>query len=338
MTKSIKIKIISGIMIAIIVLAFLFVVVDDDTSIGDYDYDESLPYTDTSEWMKYLSDQEYISEISIPGTHDSATENVPLGYIMRCQNTSISTQLDNGYRYLDFRLAVDDENGDAKLKFVHNFVNCHVSGNIFSDYLYLDDVANDIYDFLDQHPQETVIVNVKIEDEDHEVSQVQKLLFDEVGAHPDYWYTDSEIPTLGQVRGKIVLMTRFEDEAGLGGNGIQFIWEEQDNTTPVDIPYELYVNNECRLWVQDRYKYSFEDKFEALEDGFENCEADENTFFLNFASTTGTGVAGHPKTYADKINSMLMDYEFKENVSYGIIVVDYGTADLARHIYLSNEF
>ena len=337
MTKSIKVKIISGIMIAIIVLAFLFVVVDDDTSIGSYDYDASLPYTDTAEWMQYISDDEYISEITIPGTHDSSTANVPLGYFMRCQNTDIASQLSDGYRYLDLRLAIDDKN-DNKLKLVHNFVSCHVSGNILSDYLYLEDVTAAIYSFLEAHPYETVIVNCKIEDDDHSVADVQQLLNAEIAANKDKWYTDSSIPTLGQVRGKIVLMTRFEDAVGLGSNGIQFIWTEQNNTTPIDIPYELYVNDDCRLWVQDRYKYSFDDKYQALIDGFENCEADENTLFINFASTTGTGFAGHPKTYADKINGLILDYDFKEATSYGIIVVDYGTADLARHIYLSNDF
>ena len=224
------------------------------------------------------------------------------------------------------------------MKLVHNFVNCHEDASLFSDYLYIDDVTTSIYDFLDEHPQETVIVNFKIEDDEHSVSEIQELLVREIREHTDYWYTENSIPTLEEVRGKIVLMTRFEDEAETGMTGIQLIWEEQNNKDIVDIPYDLYVTDSCRFWVQDRYKYAVDEKYEAIVDGLENCEADENTFFLNFTSTSGNGIIGHPKGYANKINGFLMDYDFKENIGYGIIIVDYGNEELARHIYLSNSF
>ena len=338
MTRGHKFRIISGVMIAIIAIALIFVLVDDDTTSVDYSFDQSLPYADTSNWMSYLSDDLYISEITIPGTHDSATENVPFGYAMRCQNTDISQQLQDGYRYLDLRVCVENTDSDSKLKLVHNFVTCHIDGGLTSDYLYLDDVTSYVYDFLDEHPDETVITNFKIEDDNHSVADVQEILFNEIQAHPDYWYTEDRIPTLGEARGRIILMTRFEDEADIGITGIQTIWDEQDDTEVVDIPYELYVTDTCRLWVQDRYKYSVDDKYDAVVDGLENCEADSGTIFLNFVSTSGTGIVGHPKGYAKKLNALLLEYDFQSDTSYGIVIVDFGTEDLARHIYSSNSF
>lgn len=331
-------RIICGIMIAIIIIILIVVFVSDDSNMEIVDIDMSVPYADTTNWMQYLSDDEYLSEITIPGTHDSCAQNVTLGYVMRCQNTDISQQLNNGYRYLDLRIAMDEADTGNRLKLVHNFANCHESGNLFSEYLYFDQVCADIYSFLAGEPTETVIVNIKIEDDTHSVYDISKLVTEEIRNNKDYWYTEDAIPLLGEVRGKVVLMTRYQDDTGTQLTGINLNWAEQNNTTPIDIPYELYVYDNYRLWVQDRYKYSVEDKYEAVIDGLENCEADENTLFFNFVSTSGAGKIGHPRGYAKNLNQLLMEYDLKDNTNYGVIILDFGDENLARYIYYTNSF
>ena len=234
------------------------------------------------------------------------------------------------------RVAIDDKQSDGKLKLVHNFANCHKDGSLFSDYLYFDDVTKDLYTFLQQHPTETVIVNIKIEDDSHSISDIQKVLLPELKSNKDYWYYEDEIPALGEVRGRAVLATRYADEMGREITGLNMSWSEQDNKVPADIPYELYVFDNYRLWVQDRYKYSVEDKYDAVVDGLENCEADENTWFFNFTSTSGDGKIGHPRGYAKALNELLMEYNLKPETSYGVIIVDFGDKNLARHIYYTN--
>jgi 1-phosphatidylinositol phosphodiesterase len=325
-------------MIAIIVVILVVLFVSDDDTYSSVSIDESVPYADTTSWMGNLSDDLYLSEITIPGTHDSCARNVMLGYVMRCQDTSIKEQLENGFRYLDLRIALDESESGNRIKLVHNFANCHVSGNLFSDYIYLDDVCNDLYSFLQEHPTETVIVNFKIEDSKHSVADIGKLLADQIRSNSNMWYTEEAVPTLGEARGHIVLATRFDDEAGTGLTGLNMKWTEQDNNVAVDIPYELFVFDGYRLWVQDRYKYSVEDKYEAVVDGLENCEADENTFFFNFLSTSGSGKVGHPHGYAKNLNELLMEYDLKDDTSYGVIIVDFGDENLARHIYYTNSF
>ena len=191
---------------------------------------------------------------------------------------------------------------------------------------------------MQQHNTETIIVNIKIEDDNHSVSDIQQLLQKEFVSNKDYWYIEDQIPTLGEARGRAILATRFEDEAATGLTGLNMIWKEQDNKLAADIPYELYVFDNYRLWVQDRYKYSMEDKYEAVVDGLENCEADQNTFFLNFVSTSGDATIGHPRGYANALNELVMEYKLKEETSYGIIIVDFGDSNLARHIYYTNLF
>ncbi len=338
MNKGQIFRIISGVMIAIIVVILVALFVGDDDASVNVDIDMSVPYSDTSNWMSFLSDDAYLSEITLPGTHDSCTQNVIFGFAARCQDTDISQQLQDGYRYLDLRVAVDESDDGNKLKLVHGVVNCHVSGNLFSDYLHLQDVTDSIYTFLQDHPQETVMVNVKMEDDDHTAAEVQKLLMEEVKANKDIWYTGADIPTLGEVRGKVVLATRFSDKDSSSVAGLRMPWADQGNITPADIPYELYVNDSFRMWVQDKYKYSVENKYDAVVDGLENCEADSGTFFLNFVSTAGDGKLGHPKGYASTLNDLILEYDLKDNTSYGIIIVDFGTPDLARHIYYTNSF
>lgn len=77
--------------------------------------------------------------------------------IFQCQDTDIKTQLENGYRYLDMRLVLKNDNLILK----HNFAKCRKSKSFFSTPLTLDDVLEDIYTFLDKHPSETVIFCAK---------------------------------------------------------------------------------------------------------------------------------------------------------------------------------
>ena len=328
-------RIICGFMIGVIVFILIEMFVSDDDNTLSVDIDMTVPYSDSASWMGYLSDETYLSELSIPGTNNSCSRYVFWGFGNRCQDTDVSQQLKDGFRYLDLDVALDSSSEGDTVKMVNGAVDCHTDGNLFSDSLHLTDVTADMYKFLQEHPEETVIVNLSIEDEAN-ASKVQDLIDSEIKSNKDYWYTGQEIPTLGEVRGKIVLARGYKDNGSL--EGLEMIWDKQDNKAPVDIPYDLYVNDEFRLWVQDRYNYSVEDKYEALVDGFENCEADENTFFINFASTTGNGVFAHPRGYANNINELLLEYKFKAGTSYGIINVDFGDENIARKIYYSNSF
>ena len=331
-------RIVCGAMIAVIVVILVALVVGDDDTKQAVNVNLDVPYSDTSSWMSFLSDDSYISEITIPGTHNSCARYVSLDYMTRCQSTDVSEQLENGFRYLELKVAIDEREEGNRLKLVNGSANCHKSGKLFSDYLYFEDVCDDIYKFLQEKSTETVIVNVKIDDSAHSVSDIEKLLKDILDANKDYWYAEDEIPTLGEVRGKAILALGFEDKAGLGLTGINTVWKAQSNRVPADIPYELYVYDNYRLWVQDRYNYSVEDKYEAVIDGLENCEADDKTFFFNYVSTSGDSKIGHPQGYANELNDLLMDYALKDETSYGIVIVDFGNTDLARHFYYTNLF
>ena len=291
--------------------------------------------------MADIDGETMLSAISIPGTHDTCTQYVGLRYVFQCQNTSVAEQLEDGYRYMDMRLVLDGEGEEQTLILKHNFSKCKKNGSLFAKALTLSDVLRDVYAFLEENPTETVIMCMKAENGKDDVAEVQKLLYKQIDANADMWYLANEIPTLDEVRGKIVLATRFEDKMGVGESrsGLHFYWEDQGDRTVVDVPYVLsMVNDTTSLWVQDRYNYDTADKLDAIVDNLENCQAADDTFSINFTSTSGSGKVGHLKKYASTINAYLLTYDWKENTCYGIVVVDFASDKLAKCIYGTNDF
>ena len=94
--------------------------------------------------MENISKDTNLSELSIPGTHDSTTQYVNLSPIFQCQDTDIQTQLENVYRYLDIRLVLKNDNLILK----HNFAKCRKDKSLFSRPLTLDNLLEDVYFFL----------------------------------------------------------------------------------------------------------------------------------------------------------------------------------------------
>lgn len=293
----------------------------------------------SADWMAELNGETKLSSISIPGTHDSCTQFVSMGYIFRCQDTSVAQQLTDGYRYFDLRLVVDEKDEQPALVIKHNFASCRKGKSPFSDKLYLEDVLADVSDFLEEHPSESVILCMKAENGDDSISQVQELLYQQIEKNEKQWYLQNVIPTLDEVRGKMVLATRFADEIGVGParKGMNFDWRDQGDETVVDEPAAISMINEGeKLWVQERYNYDTTDKVDAIVETLENCQGADDSFSLNFTSTSGSGKVGHPKKYATSINKFLTEYDWQDDTCYGIIVVDFATEKLAKCIYETN--
>lgn len=290
-------------------------------------------------WMENIPDETKLSSMSIPGTHDSCTQNVDMRYIFQCQDASIATQLKYGYRYLDMRLVLEKRSGQETLVLKHNIARCKVSDSPFSRTLTLADVLKDVYAFLDEHPNETVIMCMKAENSKDDVAAVQKALYEMIDQAPERWYLKNEIPTLGAVRGRIVLATRFDDKLQVGSDrcGLYFGWADQgDRTVLTDPTAESVINGRETLCVQDRYNYDVGDKIAAIRTCLDSSRAADDTFFLNFTSTSGSGAVGHPKEYAKDINLDLYAYEWEAGKAYGVVIVDFGPKKIAEKIYGTN--
>ena len=296
-----------------------------------YERSDKTAVEGSEDWMKELPDDRVISEILLPGTHDSATRNVQLPYFSKCQNLSIREQLDAGFRYLDIRLALSEDG----VKLVHGFTDCTESFGPFAKTLMLSSVLSDCYDFLQEHPTELIVFVAANQGKEEETEKLQNALLSAVNERPDAWLLTDHLPTVGEARGKIVLFIRYPDDADLGQEaGLPLRWAEQDNRTPATLHTETVPQGPYTLCVQDRYKYGTENKWLAFLSGLGNSEASGDSISLNFLSTNGTAKFGHPYKFARNLNTRLLKAD--GSGLKGWIIVDFASPKLAEHIYSEN--
>lgn len=292
---------------------------------------DTAPVAGSADWMARLPDDAPLGGLSIPGTHDAGTQYVQLGFFSKCQARSVGQQLEDGFRYLDVRLAVS---GDG-LGLNHGFCECKTGAAPWSGRLMLEDVLEDCYAFLSAHPTETVIFAVKQEHGDEGVAEFQRVLDRYIQTDVEHWYLGSELPSLGEARGRLVLLRRYDDEAGLDANaGIPLIWPNQDG---YDEPTKAFSSEGCfvgslPLAVQDRYEYDGEEKWAA----FCATADDPVAVTLRFLSTKGHMTFGHPYRYAKELNPRLFALCEGQDLFLGWTVIDFGNAQLAAAIYEQN--
>lgn len=160
-------------------------------------------------WMTPLDDDIYISQLSIPGTHDSATVECD-GDSGKCQSRTIAEQLEMGIRCFDLRpaapMALLEDSND--LPIYHGIYDCNID---------LRDVYDTFNTFLDEHPGEFIITILRWEAERLAVVNAERR-FDT--AMNNFIGTDTYMShalpdglrkkdlTLGEARGKILTIMR----------------------------------------------------------------------------------------------------------------------------------
>ncbi|RDA94131.1 hypothetical protein CP533_6548 [Ophiocordyceps camponoti-saundersi (nom. inval.)] len=154
-------------------------------------------------WMADLHDDWPLTLLSIPGTHNSPTCYKALPSV-RCQAVGIPDQVRNGIRFLDVRVSAHPK--DTVLTLVHSIFPVALTGS-----KYLENLLEDVYRFLRDNPSETILLSIKREGTgkatDGQMAKHLKSAY--VDKRPELWWTEPKIPTLGQARGKIVIIRRF---------------------------------------------------------------------------------------------------------------------------------
>lgn len=184
-----------------------------NTTVSSIDWTTYSSYVDGPCWMKYVDNNKFLDELSIPGTHDSGTCSVdndtePQSSQAKCQQDYILTQLLEGVRYFDIRLGKGENPGI-------DHGACYLlkkDGN----FMHLSDVIGYFNTFLSENPTEALIMLVSRGNDEATNESLTTALGKVFDENPDLFYTSSRIPTLGEVRGKIVLLRRF----GLAGNSV----------------------------------------------------------------------------------------------------------------------
>ena len=294
---------------------------------------------ETTDWMANIDGNKRITEINMPGTHDSGTKGT--NSFSECQNTTLTQQMENGVRFLDIRL---EAQSDGKLYLVHASVDCKspTDGGKF----YFEEALQECYEFLDAHPTETVVMSVKKDDGDDADAKIQQYVHSYIDQNPDYWYLQNGKPFLNDTRGKIVLLSRYKNENNYDDKkrGLHFVWSDQGGSSAVDPPWaKVQVTGLTGAWVQDRYEYSETDKWEAVQRGLDSPPDENNranTYFLNFLSAAWKilNMPTSPSSNASKINKRFSDYEMTQGKAYGWIIMDFATKELAQKVIASNNY
>jgi len=163
---------------------------------------------DNPNWMSVLPDSVRLSELSIPGTHETLSRHsapfVPLD-LVKTQSMALRFQLQSGIRALDVRCAI-----------VGNFFNIY-HGNIYQRENF-GGVLDTVVAFLKAHPKETILMRVK---EEHTPLNVTRSFAETFRV--EYWEkyikhmwqpveagVDPANPTLREMQGKIVILQDFD--------------------------------------------------------------------------------------------------------------------------------
>lgn len=271
-----------------------------------------------SNWMSEIDDNKYLSQISIPGTHDSAALYETISNTAKCQNLTLDEQFNSGVRYIDIRCrSINDS-----FAIHHGPVYQHLNFN---------DVIDVCTDFLKKNPTETIIMSVKEEYKSSDSEKTFEEIFRSyVEKNKSMWLLSDEIPKLGEARGKIVLLRRFSSEEtpmGIDASG----WE--DNTT-------FTIENAAKLNIQDNYKVGDnKNKWSAIVSLYNGAKSSsDNSLYINYTSGYKS-IVGIPNitSVSNYINSNLLSY-FNENTSgcFGISVMDFVNEDICREIISTN--
>lgn len=289
----------------------------------------------SADWMSRVSDDKRITEINIPGTHDSLARFVAFTIITRTQSASLEEQLGMGVRYFDFRF-IKTARG---LVAAHGGIRCKASGGIFAPEITADSVAQACIRFLKKHPTETVLFQLKEDKGGAGDSFYSEFYNTVIKGNADRWFAQNRIPTLGEVRGKIVLLRAVsvdkeafdETNSGINFDSYPYIGSKKINDYRCGKIADLNGNGYEEMHVQDSYKLEMKKKWQAVK-GFLEADLDKRNFNICLLSCTGIF---QPYLNARFVNNEFMEYELRKK-EYGIIAVDYVDHEICRKIYETN--
>ena len=278
-------------------------------------------------WMKTLNDDTPLSALSIPGTHNSPTHHRALPSV-RCQVAPVREQLEQGVRFLDIRVQPDNplDPSNDKLNLVHAVFPISLSGP-----KHFRTMLNDVFTFLEQNPSEAVIMSVKREGPGNATdSQLSRIMRDHYAGDVNRWFTAPRIPTLGEARGKIVLIRRFMLEERLKNEWEGAGWCINGDTWADNTPNSLCPSGD--LCIQDFYEvlesenigkkieYSIDHLKRASECVCPPPGSDAKLpFYINFLTASNFWKVGcWPDRIAAKLNPAIVEHLCtKHNLSDG---------------------
>jgi hypothetical protein len=265
-----------------------------------------------SRWMSYLPDDLLLSSLSLPGTHDAATSSITYTS-SKCQSLTLAQQMPLGVRYLDLR-----PGGYDNLMIYHSSITTNVT---------FDAAIAAIDSFLSANPNEGVIAQIREETGNSSTwKSVMGSYLNTSSAYRSRFVGYHAGMTLGELRGKILILSRDEYEGTLVGG---YISGWGDNATDNRSAKIYSATDSEALWLQDKYESTTgtTNKIKYVE-AYLDLARDKaaNQWLCSFCSLayglTGLTIV-NPESNAKTINKEVLSYLQQHPGSTGILLLDF---------------
>lgn len=305
-------------------------------------------------WMSEIPDDKRLSDLNIPASHDTGTARTSAygmdfsesesTSISKCQQLFVEEQLNVGVRAFDLRVYQKHETDNPDIVHGDQYGQCRKQD--FTK-LTLKDVLQKTTDFLQTNPSETVIIKVGAQGSGGGPQNVAKAIDHciQSNSYPIYKPETDTVPTLGKVRGKIVLMRGFSfgsyrpvSKETYFGPDLASGWGSDYDKIP---GARRVLNKEgCQIWVQDAYTVNTTDKRNHVEHTISQAmgQAKEDNipggaYIWNFTSCTDPMIIINN---ARNMTSWFLSRDAREKRNgkkLGIMPMDYIDAKMALAIY-----
>ena len=296
-------------------------------------------------WMDRLPDNMYVANVSIPGTHDSATGSGWTSAIVnsgadtysKTQELSIADQWDLGIRAFDFRPA--EQSGYMSL-----------NHGVQITKLKFEETLTQLCGYLDANPTEFIVIHLLKGTGDNYVSRVNAVLTS--SAYANYIKEFRTDLTVGELRGHILVLCRewldWDSQTPLGSASFGW-WDETskaENPDGADSYILSPTSNRGKVVMQDIANTSTTENMNKKKSLMTSLlrwsshrwtnGASDICWVFNFASAYNkeTSLIGNKlstsegyRSNATVTNKLVIDYLSRHTGPTGIILMDYVGCD-----------
>ena len=275
-------------------------------------------------WMSSLGDETPLAALSIPGAHDAATAGVTAWtQWTRTQDLDIATLWSHGVRAFDLRPAWVD----GTMGIYHDKYSAHIS---FPEGLSI------LLRELQRQPEEFAVVIIRHEEEADGASPEWSKAFGQIlAAQADHLASYHAGITVGELRGKVLILSRNRYEGGPFGGYIEQWYSGKDLDRQKGASVVNAAGEKSPLWVQDFYDPESGDEkwdvFRTIYEAASNGNAGPHPLVINHAS----GYLGRLPNYrknAAAVNPKAADLIRRKSAPAGIVMMDFAGVDTSHGV------
>ena len=286
-----------------------------------------------SQWMKQLSDDRLVADLSLPGSHDACTaegwHNPYLAFAFeltaKCQDLTISEQLKVGVRVFDLRPEHDLDGTKYVLRCSHGPAGTK---------MYVSDFFKTLKQFLADNPTEFCVVTVDLSATKKKDAWGKDFSALVNSAELKSMFADFKARlTVGEMRGKVLILSK-EVYADKPLGGYCYGW---DSYLELEQQQKAHITaadgSETPLWVQDYWQdITLANKEAALVRMLEasvqrDMTAGKPAWVINYPSAYLIPFSDSYREVAASTNQKAIDWLSNHKGSVGIIYMDFAGMD-----------